>query len=213
VPAYRLTHILWLTGIAAVSIALCIFCRRKLVSHVAVRAVLACGLATVEIVRSVQDGIRFPFHMPFNLCNVASWATVLALATLWTGAVEFAYFVGFSGAVMTLVQPDMGKAWPTAFFLNHGATIVAVAVLAFGRIARIRRDAVWRSLAMLGIYAVIMGVFDRVYRTNYGYLRRKPEGVTLMSLMGPWPVYLVWVALLALGLFWLLWIPVRREAL
>ncbi len=174
--------------------------------------VLAVGLAAVEIERTLRDGLHFPGRLPLNLCNLSTWAAVFALLTLWPAAVEFAYFIGLSGAAMALLMPDMGHAWPVRFFLNHGGTIMAATVLVFGRIGQVRNGAVWRALAILGIYAVLLGAFDAVFRTNYGYLRHKPEGVTLMNLMGPWPFYLAWLILVALTLFWLLWIPARRSA-
>lgn len=211
-PAYGLSHILWLIGIAGTSAILCFLCRGQLLSHRVVRAVLACVLLTAEIERALRDGLHFPDRLPLNLCNVSTWTTVLALVMLWPLAVEFVYFVGFSTAAMTLLMPDMGSPWPFRFFINHAGTIVAATVLVFGGVGRIRRGAVWRSLGLLGIYAVLLGTFDWAFGTNYGYLCSKPRGVTLMNLMGPWPVYLAWTGLVALGLFWLMWIPVRRGA-
>lgn len=211
-PAWGLSHILWLIAIAGASAVLCVLCRAKRLSHRVVRPVLACVLAVAEVERTLRDGLHFPDRMPFNLCNVSTWAAIFALATLRPTAVEFAYFVGISGASMALLMPDMGKTWPIRFFLNHGGTIVAATVLVFGRIGRVRHGAVWRSLGLTGIYAALLGAFDWAFGTNYGYLCRKPEGVTLMNLMGPWPIYLIWLAATALILFGLLWIPARRTA-
>jgi hypothetical integral membrane protein (TIGR02206 family) len=209
VPAYGVSQILWLIGIAGTAAALCVLCCGKRLSHPVVRGVLACGLAAAEIERTLRDGMHFPDQMPFNLCNVSTWMAVFALATLRPLAVEFVYFAGLTGAAMALLTPDT---WPVRFFINHGGTVIAATVLVFGRVGRIRRGAVWRSLGLLGIYAALLGTFDWAFGTNYGYLCRKPRGATLMSLMGPWPWYLGSAALLALALFWLLWIPVRRSA-
>jgi hypothetical integral membrane protein (TIGR02206 family) len=111
---------------------------------------------------------------------------------------------------MALVMPDMGHPWPFRFFLNHGGTVVAASLLAFGRVGTIRSGAVWRCFGLLLVYAALVGTFDRAYGMNYGYLCRKPEGVTLMNLMGPWPFYLFWTALFALGLFGLMELLRRR---
>ncbi len=210
-PAYGLSHILWLIGIAAMSAILCVLCRSQWLSHRLVRAVLACGLITAEIERAFRDGLHFPDRLPLNLCNVSTWAAVLALVTLWPMAVEFVYFVGLLGSAVTILMPDMGSPWPFRLFINHGGIIVVATVLVFGNVGRIRRGAVWRSLGLLGIYGALLGTFDWAFGTNYGYLCSKPQGVTLMNLMGPWPVYLAWVVLVTLGLFWLMWIPVRRS--
>ena len=208
-PAYGLSQILWLIGIAGSSAVLCILCRRKILSHRAVRIFLAFGLTAAEVERTLHDGLHFPHQMPFNLCNLATWTTVFALVTLRPLAVEFAYFVGLTGAAMALLTP---AAWPLRFFLNHGGTIVAATVLVFGRVGQVRPGAVWRALGLLAVYAALLGAFNWAFGSNYGYLCRKPKGATLMSLMGPWPFYLIWVALVAVGLFWLLWLPARRSA-
>lgn len=191
---------------------LCLVCRRQWLSDPVLRAVLAFALAAAEIERGLHDGLHFPDRMPLHLCNVSDWAAILALVTLWTPAVEFAYFVGFPGAALALLMPDMGSAWPFRFFLNHAGIIAAASVLVFARVGRIGRGAVWHSIVSLGSYMVIVGTFDWIYRTNYGFFCRKPEGVTLMNLMGPWPVYIAWLDLLAVGLVCLMWIPVRRSA-
>jgi len=209
VPAYGLSQATWLIGIAGAATGVSYACRQKWVSHTAVRVVLACGLTGIEIERTLHDPLHFPHQMPLNLCNVATWTTVLALATLKPLAVEFAYFTGLCSAAMALLTPS---AWPVRFYLNHGAVIIGATALVFGRIGRVRRGAVWRSLGLVGVYAVLLGMFNWIFGSNYGYLCRKPKGATLMSLMGPWPFYLIWVALLAVGLFWLLWLPARRSA-
>ena len=37
------------------------------------------------------------------------------------------------------------------------------------------------------------------------------NGTKFLDLMGPWPVYLVWSEVAAASIFWLLWLPVRRQ--
>jgi hypothetical integral membrane protein (TIGR02206 family) len=213
VPSYGFSHVAWLTGIVGVSATLSYLRRRERISKPLVRTAMACVLVAVELERTWRDGLHFPDRMPFNLCNVSTWVAVLACATLAPLAVEWVYYVGLAASAMALVMPDMGHPWPFRYFLNHGGTIVAASVLVFGRVGTIRSGAVWRCCGLLLVYVALLGTFDRVYGTNYGYLCRKPEGVTLMNVMGPWPFYLFWVDLFAFGLLWLMELVRRRVAL
>lgn len=117
---------------------------------------------------------------------------------------------------MAVLTPNLWSPWPSYpavyFFIAHGVVIIAVVVLAFGKVVRWRRGAPWRAFALLIGYAIFVGGFDAAFRANYMFLRHKPRSISLLSFLGPWPVYIFAAAGLALVLFWLLWVPIRREA-
>jgi hypothetical integral membrane protein (TIGR02206 family) len=158
-------------------------------------------------VRYQTANLRFPNTLPLNLCNVTTWVAVTACLTLSPWAVEFAYFAGFSGAGMALLTPNSGSP-PAAFFLNHGAIILTASALVYGRIANLRRGAVWRAYASLLLYMALIGFFDWKYHVNYSFLCEKPASTSLLTFLGPWPYYLVGAGVVGLALFWLLSLPV-----
>jgi hypothetical integral membrane protein (TIGR02206 family) len=106
--------------------------------------------------------------------------------------------------------------WPSYpaiyFFIAHGGIVVAIAVLVFGRIEPLRTGAPWRAFGMLIGYAVLVGVFNAISGANYMYLCHKPGNTSLLDALGPWPLYLAASAVIALALFWLLWIPARQRS-
>ena len=206
---YGLSHILWLTGIIALSIVLSMVCRRNLLPPWYVRAALACLLAGGELMRYYTDPFHFPDLLPLNLCNITAWVAVIACLTLSPVAVEFTYFTGFVGAGMALITPDMGSVWHTRFFVNHGAIILAGSVLVYGRLAPLGPRALSRAFGCFLGYCALVGLFDWKFGANYAYLRTKPGANSVLSLLGPWPFYLVWAFPVALALFWLLWLPAR----
>jgi hypothetical integral membrane protein (TIGR02206 family) len=202
----------WLAGIAGASIALSYVCRRNLIPRQYVRGILICLLAGGELMRYYTDPFGYLNHLPLNLCNVTAWVAVIACLTLSPLAVEFAYFAGFCGATMALLTPDMGSVWHTRFFVNHGAIILAASVLVYGRLAPLRPGAIWRAFGFFLLYCGLVGLFDWKSGANFAYLRTKPGASSVLSLLGPWPFYLLWEFPVALTLFWLLWLPARPSA-
>lgn len=202
-------HLAWLLGIAAAAACLAILCRSNRLPRRALRSVLGCLLAATEVQRYFHDGLVWPNNLPLQLCNVTAWVAVLACITLAPLAAEYVYFLGLAGAGMAVITPDMGADWPARFFISHGVLIVTACVLTFGKLVPLRPGAVWRAYGLFAIDTGLMGIFDWAFGTNYLYLRAKPASLTPYDWMGPWPVYIVSVALFGLALFWLLWLPWR----
>jgi hypothetical integral membrane protein (TIGR02206 family) len=209
-------HLALIAAIAAAAAALAILCRRGLIAPRPLRLALGWGLAANEIAwfifRYSHEGVRWT-NLPLQLCDAALWVTVAACLTLAPRAVEFAYFAGLAGSGMAILTPDLWSPWPSYpaiyFFVAHGGIVIAVSALVFGRISPLASGALRRAFTMVVVFAAFDGVFDAVFHTNYMYLRHKPVKVSLLNAFGPWPIYLVPAALVALAIFWLLWLPVR----
>jgi hypothetical integral membrane protein (TIGR02206 family) len=215
VPLLGTVHLILLAGIAAAATALVRLCRRGIATR-ATRLLLGYGLAFNELAwwafRYSHEGLHFR-NLPLQLCDITLWMTVLSCLTLCPLCVDFAYFAGFTGSGMALLTPDLWAPWPSYpaiyFFVAHGGTVAAIAILVFGRIASLRAGAIWRAYGMLLGYSALAGTFDAIFGTNFMYLCRKPGNISLLDVMGPWPVYLASGAAAALLLFWLLWLPVQ----
>lgn len=214
-------HLTWLAAITCACVALAALCRVQPRAAKPIRFTIGILLGVNEIVwwvfRYSQEGFRFPRNMPLQLCDVTVWATVVACLTLAPRIVEFDYFAGMAGAGMALLTPDLWTPWPSYpavyFFLAHGGIVLGIAVLVFGRVVTLRKGAPWRAFAMLVGYAVFAGIFNAIFKTNYMYLCTKPGNASLLDSFGPWPAYLMVTAVVALALFWLLWLPVRRPSI
>jgi hypothetical integral membrane protein (TIGR02206 family) len=217
VHLFGIIHVSLLLAIAATAVVLVLLCRRSTLVHRPLRLALGYSLALNELIwwifRYSREGFRFPMNLPLQLCDITVWSTVLACLTLAPIVVEFSYFAGLAGAGMAILTPDLWSPWPSYpalyFFLAHGGVVVGVAVLVFGGITHLRPGAVPRTFALLLIYVAFVGIFDAIFGTNYMYLCRKPKEASLLSFLGPWPVYLAVGAAIALVLFELLWLPAR----
>ncbi len=133
-------------------------------------------------------------EIPLNLCDWATVATFVALVSPSQKSYEVAYFWATCGTLQALITPDCVHDFPdmqfTLFFVYHGSIIAAVLYLTLGRKMRPVAQSFPRVIGWTVLYAAAAGTVDAVMRTNYGFLRAKPDHPTFLDLLSPWPWYL-----------------------
>ena len=149
-------------------------------------------------------------EIPLNLCDWATVATIVALVNLTQKTYELAYFWALCGTLQALITPDCVYDFPdiqfTLFFVYHGGIIAAVIYMTVGLRMRPYLISVARVTGWTLLYGVTAGAADWILGTNYGFLRAKPDRLTLLDYMSPWPWYLpeLLVAGVLFMLFWYL---------
>ena len=140
-------------------------------------------------------------EIPLNLCDWATVATFIAL--VWPGqkSFELAYFWALCGTLQALITPDCVYDFPDAqfllFFVYHGGIIASVLYLTLGLKMRPVPVSFPRVIGWTLLYGAVAGTADAVLGTDYGFLRAKPDHVTLLDYLSPWPYYLPELLLLA----------------
>ena len=151
--------------------------------------------------------------LPLHLCDAAIFVGVFALLTRQALACELLYFWALAGSTLAMVTPEVIWAFPdwrfVVFFLMHGLTVIAAAVLTFGFGCRPRPGAAWRAFGLTLGYAAFVAALNGLFDANFLYLRAKPVTPTLLDRFGPWPWYLLVSAAIGLVLFHLLALPFR----
>ena len=210
-------HLLILISVPALGLALATWCRSSQRAARNIRYSIAFFLSANELIwyayRLHYEGFRFPHALPLNLCDLTLWLTVAAILSLNQWAFELAYFAGVGGSGMALLTPDLWAPFPSYptiyFFLAHGVVIAAILMLVWSKIAVPKPGCLRRTFLLLNVYAVLIGIFNAIFGTNYMYLCRKPSGASLLDYLGPWPLYIAGGEVVALVIFWLLWLPFR----
>lgn len=150
-------------------------------------------------------------EIPLNLCDWATVATFVALVWPSQKSFEVAYFWALCGTLQALITPDCKYEFPdvqfTLFFVYHGGIIAAVLTLVFGRGMRPYPSSFPRVIGWTALYAAAAGAADAWLGTDYGFLRAKPDHLTFLDALAPWPWYLPELALAALGFMALVYAP------
>jgi hypothetical integral membrane protein (TIGR02206 family) len=164
---------------------------------------------------AARGWLKFPESLPLELCDATLLLTGIALLTLNPLSIDLAYYGALAGTSMALLTPDLWEPFPSfstvQFFVAHGLSIVAVLFLIGTNQARPRPGSVWRAMLGVNVFAAVVDGFNVIFGTNYMYLRAKPENVSLLDYLGPWPWYILSGEAVALLLFVLLWLPFRHE--
>lgn len=151
--------------------------------------------------------------LPLFPCDVAGFATALALWFRTQALVEISWFWGIAGTANGVITPDIGDRFPSylffQYFIQHGAIPAAAFFLVLGLRMYPRP---WASARALGFAAALLA-FDALVNLwtggNYMFLRSVPPGTNLLDLFGPWPWYIAGGAGLAVIFFAALELPFR----
>lgn len=160
------------------------------------------GEYTAEVVLGTWT-VRY--DLPLQLTDAVSLAAIIALLTRQRLFIELVYFWALSASLQAVLTPDLGSSFPSVFyftyFLYHLGSIVAACLLVFGCRLYPRRGAIRQVYMLTLAFAALSGLGDVITGGNYMYLRTKPSHGSLLSVMGPWPLYIVFGAALGLVMF------------
>ena len=209
-------------GIGAVTCTvLCVACRRSPGPWTRwpgrVIAVVLATDAVVFLLSPVVNGHwSVQTSLPLALCDLALIvAAVACWAPWWALAVELTYFWGLTGTLQAVLTPDLSASFPQLeffeFVVGHVGIVIAALYLVVGLRLRPRPGSVPRVFAITVAWTAVVGVFDWATGSNYMFLAATPQNVSLLSVLGPWPWYILSAAGVALVLLLLLDAPFRRR--
>ena len=212
-------HIFILAAVVALGAALALLQGRFLHQNMGLRMglgilLLADGVGWYSYLAAMGQHV-FPWQLPLELCNVVLYLLGIVLVTGSEGVFDVAYYWALGGSTMALLTPNLWEHFPSVstvqFFVAHGLVVSATLYLVWSGLMRPRRGSVLRAMIAVNLLALFDGIFDAVFKTDYMYLRFKPQNVSLLSYLGPWPWYVLAAEPVALALFLLLYWPFWRK--
>jgi len=214
-------HLLILGAVVLLAAGLAVIQRKLLPGTKVLRLGLAVTLLADSVVfygyQITHGQLTFPDHLPLELCDASLCLVVIALFTLNRAVYDLAYYGALAGATMALLTPNLWEPFPSfgtvQFFVAHGLIVAGALYLVWSKLVRPRPGSVLRDLLGINVFAAFVGTFDVIFKTDYMYLRAKPQNASLLDYLGPWPWYLVAAELVALIVFGLLYVPFRKPVL
>ncbi len=156
------------------------------------------------------DGFQAQIDLPLSLCDVAFLLCVLCFFRPQPWALVMVVYWGLAGTLQALITPDLLQGFPSKeyflFFVGHAIIVIGVFFL-IGKNRHLELGGFKRAgQAFLGllVYTLSVGLMNLVFDWNYGYLRSKPDGASVLDMMGPWPWYVFGGLAFALMLFLLI---------
>jgi hypothetical integral membrane protein (TIGR02206 family) len=173
---------------------------------------LAVNYLGYEIYLAITAGLTLSKALPFQLCD---WAMVAIMVALLTGRkpwLEVAYFWGIGGTLQAILTPDLKYAFPdirfVTFFVAHSGIVVAIAFMMIMKKFRPHWMSIVRTFAWSELYFVVTIAVDLLTGENYGYLLHPPASASLLDLLShDWIVYILEMHLLALIFYVVLYLP------
>jgi hypothetical integral membrane protein (TIGR02206 family) len=174
-------------------------------------ALLVINTAVTYGMRLATGRFDMSTWLPMHLCDWAAVTVVLALCFRWQWAYELAYFWSLGGTVQALLTPDIVVDFPTiwflVFFIGHGGVIVSVIFLTLALGMRPWPRSLVRAFLWSNVYLLCAALVDYLFDVNYGYLCEKPQGGSLLDYLGPWPIYIGGLEIVAAFTFFILYLP------
>jgi hypothetical integral membrane protein (TIGR02206 family) len=167
----------------------------------------------IYLVATHADHTEVLYAAPFQLCDAAIFVSAFALWFRWQLLVEVTYFWGLAGTIQAIFTPDLPQHFPSfpfiQYYVAHGGVVAAALLLVVGLRQWPRPRAYLWVIGITIAYAGFVGFLDAVTGADYMYLRAKPASATLLDVMGPWPWYIGWAALVGIALILILETPFR----
>jgi hypothetical integral membrane protein (TIGR02206 family) len=152
------------------------------------------------------------YNLPLHICSIMVWLSIAMLLTKSYRIYEYAYFIGIAGAMQAFLTPEAGiyglwhfRAMQT--LIVHGTLIVIPIYFSLKEGFRPTWQSFLRVAIGVNLYMVVVYFINLALGSNYLFIMHKPPTASLLDVLGPWPLYIVFMELIGFAIFFLLYLP------
>lgn len=169
----------------------------------------------VEFTWRHTGGVNTPWqeNLPLHFCSVMVIVSAIALWCKKRWACAVVYFGVLTASVQGLITPALAEGYPSfaflIFFFSHSMLFLSAMAVIFVMQWKARRKDILRSLLLMDAYLLAIIPINVWLGTNYGFTQKSPIPGCILDYLGAAPWYYLWLQLPALGLFFLMYLPLR----
>lgn len=160
------------------------------------------GLLLRMMLDHSHRGLNLQDDLPLHLCRILALIAPMVAYFNNSKFTAIYIYISLAGTLNAMITADPGFGFPHyeyfLYWIYHGG-ILGVAFFAW-IVMRVRLTikAAWQALVAVNIYFILVHLINIRLLSNYLYSRHKPPVNTLMDYLGEWPVYLIWLEVIAL---------------
>ncbi|WP_336825078.1 TIGR02206 family membrane protein [Sporosarcina sp. USHLN248] len=177
----------------------------------------ACILLLLELLyhlwMAVTGRWSLADSLPLELCSIS---LLVAIVLLWSGnrhVIDFVLFAGIGGAVQALLTPVLDIDFPHFrffhFFLTHIGIILTGLYFVWVKGYVPTLKGVFKAFLLLNALVPLIFIINLVVDGNYMFLREKPYSGSLLDYLGPYPLYIVSLEVVAILTFLFIYLLLR----
>lgn len=150
--------------------------------------------------------------LPFHFSDATRFITGIALITRAAWAINICFYWGLTLNMQSIITPDLNYFdYPALEFVQYWFFHIAVLIVPIVFVWGLGYRPTWRGygVAYAGAvgWAAVAFTANTLTGANYAYLSSGPAGASILDLLGPWPVYIFWEAVIIAVVWALMTVP------
>ncbi len=144
--------------------------------------------------------------LPLHICGFSIFLCLIVLVTQNVKLFYIIYYFAFSGTLQAVLTPNMeGYNYPHfrffQYFAGHLTIIIVALYFKVVKEYKIKLDSLLYAFVTLNVLAAAAFAANIMLDTNYMFLLHKPDSFSFLSILAPWPYYLIQLEFLAVIFF------------